>query len=603
MLLDNELLVWLALAVPFLGTALVPLVAKAGAKARAYFSVIIGFLTAGLVLLILPDIWFGRTTGLYYSFNWMPSAGLAFSVYIDPLSILMAIIAGGIGALVLLYSVKYMEKDVGLSRYYGLVLLFIGAMIGLVFVDNLLVLYFFWEAVGFCSYTLIGFYTTDPKASKAGIKALVVTRVGDIAFLIGIFVLASGAMTALGVSFSQALSIQYLAHNITLIPSGTLAIAGFCFILGAIGKSAQLPLHVWLPDAMEAPTPISALIHAATMVNAGVYLMARTLPLFANTVPGWTETLVWVGGLTALVAATMALVEPDLKRVLAYSTISQLGYMMFGLGLVNFSGFAASTFHLLSHAIFKALLFLGAGAVIHAVGTRNMYQMGGLRKEMKLTYATMMFGGLSLAGLIPLSGFWSKDFILAGAVESGKYLPLIVIVATSVLTAAYTLRMLNLVFFGKSTRATHAHEAPWQMTVPLVILGIGTAISWTVIGLLTRTYVAFNLFERSLTLMQFIRETFQTWAVVLSITAFLIGVGLFYGRKRYAQNKIGNATVQIARSGYGFDTFYGWIVLGSRWIAARFRKTQTGDLNINIAGMALGFILLLLFAFLIRGVI
>lgn len=603
MLLDNELLVWLALAVPFLGTALVPLVAKAGAKARAYFAVIIGFLTAGLVLLILPDIWFGRTSGLFYSFNWMPSIGLAFSVYIDPLSILMAIIAGGIGALVLLYSVKYMEKDVGLSRYYGLVLLFIGAMIGLVFVDNLLILYFFWEAVGFCSYALIGFYTTDPKASKAGIKALVVTRVGDIAFLIGIFVLASGAMTALGASFSQALSIQYLAHNISLIPASTLAIAGFCFILGAIGKSAQLPLHVWLPDAMEAPTPISALIHAATMVNAGVYLMARTLPLFANTVPGWTETLVWVGGLTALVAATMALVEPDLKRVLAYSTVSQLGYMMFGLGLVNFSGFAASTFHLLSHAIFKALLFLGAGAVIHAVGTRNMYQMGGLRKEMKLTYITMMFGGLSLAGLIPLSGFWSKDFIIAGAVKSGNYLPLIVIVTTSVLTAAYTLRMLNLVFFGKSTRATRTHEAPWQMTLPLIILGIGTAISWIIIGVITRSYVAFNLFERSFTLLQFIRETFQNWAVVLSITAFLIGVGLFYGRKRYAQNKIGNATIKIARSGYGFDTFYGWIVLGSRWIAARFRKIQTGDLNINIAGMALGFILLLLFAFLIRGVI
>jgi NADH-quinone oxidoreductase subunit L len=515
----------------------------------------------------------------------------------------MAIIAGGIGALVLLYSVKYMEKDLGLSRYYALVLLFIGSMISLVFVDNLLILYFFWEAVGFCSYALIGFYTTDPKAAKAGIKALVVTRVGDIGFLIGIFVLASGAMTALRVSFAQSLSIQYLIQNISLIPTGTLAIAGFCFILGAIGKSAQLPLHVWLPDAMEAPTPISALIHAATMVNAGVYLIARTLPLFANTVPGWTETLVWVGGLTALLAATMALVEPDLKRVLAYSTVSQLGYMMFGLGLVEFSGFAASTFHLLSHAIFKALLFLGAGAVIHAVGTRNMYQMGGLRKEMKITYITMIFGGLSLAGLIPLSGFWSKDFILAGAVESGNYLPLILIILTSILTAAYTLRMLNLVFFGKSERTTHAHEAPWQMTLPLVILGIGTAISWTVVGLLTRTYVAFDLFERSLTLLQFIRETFQTWAVVFSIAAFLVGVGLFYGRKRYASNKVGKMTIRIARSGYGFDTFYGWIVSGSRWIAARFRNIQTGDLNYNIAGIALGFLLLLIFAVFLTGVI
>jgi NADH-quinone oxidoreductase subunit L len=603
MLLDNQLLVWLALAVPFLGTALVPLIAKAGAKARAYFAVIIGFLTAGLVLLILPEVWSGQTTGLTYSFDWMPSVGLSFTVYIDPLSVLMAIIAGGIGALVLLYSVKYMEKDVGLSRYYSLVLLFIGSMIGLVFVDNLLILYFFWEAVGFCSYALIGFYTTDPKASKAGIKALVVTRVGDIAFLLGIFVLASGAMTALKVSFAQSLSIQYLAQNITLIPTSTLAIAGFCFILGAIGKSAQLPLHVWLPDAMEAPTPISALIHAATMVNAGVYLMARTLPLFANTVPGWTVALVWVGGLTALLAATMALVEPDIKRVLAYSTVSQLGYMMFGLGLANFSGFAASTFHLLSHAIFKALLFLGAGAVIHAIGTRNMYQMGGLRKDMRLTYVTMMFGGLSLAGLIPLSGFWSKDFIIASAVESGNYLPLFIIVVTSVLTAAYTLRMLNLVFFGRSSRSTTAHEAPWQMTVPLVILMIGSIVSWGIIGVLTRSYVAFNLYERSVSIMEFIQETFQTWAIVLSITAFLLGVGLFYLRKRYAQNPVGSATIRIARSGYGFDTFYGWIVLGAKWIAGRFRKIQTGDLNINIAGMALGFILLVLFALFLRGVI
>ncbi len=243
----------------------------------------------------------------------------------------MAAIAGGIGSLVLLYSVKYMAGQEGLTRYYALVLLFIGSMIGLVFVDNLLVLYFFWEAVGLCSYALIGFYTKDPKAAKAGIKALVTTRVGDIGFLIGIFVLASGAMTALGVDFWQALSIHSLIQNVSSIPMQTLSIAGFCFLLGAMGKSAQVPLHVWLPDAMEAPTTISALIHAATMVNAGVYLLARSLPLFSG-VPYWMTALMVVGGITAFLAATMALVEHDLKRVLAYSTVSQLGYMIFGLG-------------------------------------------------------------------------------------------------------------------------------------------------------------------------------------------------------------------------------------------------------------------------------
>ena len=598
MLLDNELLVWLCLVFPFVGTALVPVIARLGKSIRTAFAVIIGFLTAGSVLLLLPEVWVGRTQGLTYTFNWAPSIGLVFSVYIDPLSVMMAAIAGGIGSLVLLYSVKYMAGQEGLTRYYALVLLFIGSMIGLVFVDNLLVLYFFWEAVGLCSYALIGFYTKDPKAAKAGIKALVTTRVGDIAFLIGIFVLASGAMTALGIDFWQSLSIHYLIQNVSLIPTGTLAIAGFCFFLGAMGKSAQVPLHVWLPDAMEAPTTISALIHAATMVNAGVYLLARSLPLFSE-VPGWMTALMVVGGITAFLAATMALVEHDLKRVLAYSTVSQLGYMIFGLGLI--SGFTAATFHLMSHAIFKALLFLGAGAVIHAVGTRNMYQMGGLKKEMKLTYIAMLIGGLSLAGLIPLSGFWSKDMILATAWETGNYLPLLFMVVTAILTAAYTIRMLNLVFWGESRRNTTAHEAPWQMAAPLVLLAIGTVVSWMGIGFLTRAYTSFDLSEHGLTLSSFIIETFQTPVVWISLAAFIIGIGLFMIRKRYAANKVGDRTVIVARQGYGFDTFYGWIIQCLRGFAARFRKTHTGDLNYNIAGIALGFLLLLIILFFIGG--
>jgi NADH-quinone oxidoreductase subunit L len=598
MLLENEFLVWLSLVFPFVGTALVPVIARLGKSIRTAFAVIIGFLTAGFVLLLLPEVWVGRTQGLAYTFNWAPSIGLVFSVYIDPLAVMMAAVAGGIGSLVLLYSVKYMAGQEGLTRYYALVLLFIGSMIGLVFVDNLLVLYFFWEAVGLCSYALIGFYTKDPKAAKAGIKALVTTRVGDIAFLIGIFVLASGAMTALGIDFWQSLSIHYLIQNVSAIPTGTLAIAGFCFLLGAMGKSAQVPLHVWLPDAMEAPTTISALIHAATMVNAGVYLLARSLPLFSE-VPGWMTALMVVGGITAFLAATMALVEHDLKRVLAYSTVSQLGYMIFGLGLI--SGFTAATFHLMSHAIFKALLFLGAGAVIHSVGTRNMYQMGGLKKEMKLTYIAMLIGGLSLAGLIPLSGFWSKDMILATAWETGNYIPLLFMVITAILTAAYTIRMVNLVFWGESRRNTTTHEAPWQMAAPLVLLAIGTVVSWLGIGFLTRAYSSFDLSEHGLTLGSFISETFQTPVVWISLAAFIVGVGLFMIRKRYAANKVGDRTVIVARQGYGFDTFYGWIIRCLRGFAVRFRKTHTGDLNYNIAGIALGFLLLLIILFFIGG--
>jgi NADH-quinone oxidoreductase subunit L len=598
MLLNNELLVWLSLIFPFVGTALVPVIARLGQSVRTAFAVIIGFCTAGTVLLLLPEIWFGRTEGLSYTVSWAPSIGLVFSVYIDPLSVMMAAIAGGIGSLVLLYSVKYMAGQEGLTRYYALVLLFIGSMIGLVFVDNLLVLYFFWEAVGLCSYALIGFYTKDPKAAKAGIKALVTTRIGDIAFLIGIFVLASGAMTALGVDFWQALSIHSLIQNVSSIPMQTLSIAGFCFLLGAMGKSAQVPLHVWLPDAMEAPTTISALIHAATMVNAGVYLLARSLPLFSG-VPYWMTALMVVGGITAFLAATMALVEHDLKRVLAYSTVSQLGYMIFGLGLL--SGFTAATFHLMSHAVFKALLFLGAGAVIHSVGTRNMYQMGGLKKDMKLTYIAMLVGGLSLAGLIPLSGFWSKDMILATAWENANYLPLLLMVLTAVLTAAYTIRMLNLVFWGESRRDKTTHEAPWQMTVPLVLLAVGTIVSWLGIGFLSRAYASFDLSEHGLTLSSFIVETFVTPVVWISIAAFLIGIGLFKIRKQYAANKAGERSVVIARQGYGFDAFYGGIIRYLRGLSVQFRKTHTGDLNYNIAGIALGFLLLILILFFIGG--
>ncbi|MCU0850283.1 MAG: NADH-quinone oxidoreductase subunit L [Candidatus Thermoplasmatota archaeon] len=598
MFLDNELLVWLCLIFPFVGTALVPVLARVGQSIRTAFAVIIGFCTAGSVLLLLPDIWIGRTEGLSYTVSWAPSIGLVFSVYIDPLSVMMAAVAGGIGSLVLLYSVKYMAGQEGLTRYYALVLLFIGSMIGLVFVDNLLVLYFFWEAVGLCSYALIGFYTKDPKAAKAGIKALVITRVGDIAFLIGIFVLASGAMTALGVDFWQALSIHSLIQNVASIPLQTLSIAGFCFLLGAMGKSAQVPLHVWLPDAMEAPTTISALIHAATMVNAGVYLLARSLPLFMD-VPYWMTALLVVGGITAFLAATMALVEHDLKRVLAYSTVSQLGYMVFALGLV--SGFTAATFHLMSHAIFKALLFLGAGAVIHSVGTRNMYQMGGLKKDMKITYLAMLIGGLSLAGLIPLSGFWSKDMILATAWETGNYLPLLLMVLTAILTAAYTLRMINLVFWGESRRDKTAHEAAWQMSVPLILLAFGTLVAWLGVGFLSRAYHSFDLSEHALTLSAFLLETFETPVVWISIAAFLIGLALFKIRKQYAANSAGEKTIIVARNGYGFDAFYGNIIRCLRWFSAQFRKTHTGDLNYNIVGIALGFLLLIFFLFLLGG--
>jgi NADH-quinone oxidoreductase subunit L len=311
----------------------------------------------------------------------------------------------------------------------------------------------------------------------------------------------------------------------------------------------------------------------------------------------------WIGGITAILAATMAIVEPDLKRVLAYSTVSQLGFMMFGIGL-GFAGFMPSTFHLMSHAVFKALLFLGAGAVIHTIGTRNMYMMGGLKKEMKITYITMLIGGLSLSGLIGLSGFWSKDSIISVALEEGNYLPLSIIVITATLTVAYTFRMINLVFWGKSKRSKKAHEVPWQMTVPLIVLAVGSIISWLSVGFLTRAYASFGFpsINAELTIVSFVIETFSTPAVILSIIAFFIGIGLFYVRKSYANNSFGQITIKIAQKGYGFDNFYRWIILGLNNFTSKLKKIQTGDLNYNVAGIALGLLILIIIIFILGGV-
>jgi NADH-quinone oxidoreductase subunit L len=597
--MDYELMVILAIGVPLLGTALVPLVAKLGKQARVWFAVAMAFIGAAGTVALLWDVWIDTVQPVRLAFDWAPSIGLEFTVYLDPLAVMMAFVAGCIGALVVLYSVKYMEGSPGLSRYYALVLLFIGSMVALVFTDSLIVLYFFWEIIGLCSYALIGFNTTDQKAAKAGIKAFVTTRVGDIGLLIGILALFAGARD-IGASVTEAFSIQWLIAHAAELPTATLGGAGLGFILGAMGKSAQVPLHVWLPDAMEAPTTVSALIHAATLVNSGVYLMLRTMPLF-EPLEGWTTMVMVMGAITAILAATMAVVEPDLKRLLAYSTVSQLGFMMFAAGL-GFEGFSAASFHLFSHAIFKALLFLGAGAVIHAAGTRNMYQMGGLSKEMKLTYVAMLVGALSLAGLIGLSGFWSKDMIFAAAWEGEQYLPLAVMVATAVLTVLYSFRMLNLVFWGESRRDRMAHDAPMAMTAPLLILMVGAAASWVSIEYFTGAFSAFGFHGvHALTVAEFVEETFSSPAFLLSLAALGLGLVLWFFRKQIIGISLLNKPVAFIKRGYGFNTIYDGLMLGVREVAVRFRKTHTGDLNVNLTGVALALLLMLAALFFFGG--
>jgi NADH-quinone oxidoreductase subunit L len=323
---------------------------------------------------------------------------------------LPALIATWIGFLVLVYSLGYMKGEENLARYYALVLLFIGGMVGMALADNFLALFFFWEVMGVCSYQLIAFFYKDPKAAAAGAKAFLTTKIGDIGLLAAIIILAVN-------TGSFSFSVVFGGAAGMALP--VLGLVAFGFILGAVGKSAQFPLHVWLPDAMEAPTTISALIHAATMVNAGVYLLARVSPLLAL-VP-WSLTLVqWIGAITALLGALLAAFNNDLKRILAYSTVSQLGYMVLAVGV---GAAFASQFHLFSHAIFKGLLFLCAGAVIHAIGTRDIRQMGGLYKHMPAVAITFLIGAMALLGLPFLNGFFSSSSKRSSSVEPGGRWP------------------------------------------------------------------------------------------------------------------------------------------------------------------------------------
>ncbi len=408
---------------------------------------------------------------------------LVMGTLVDPVSALMLLVVTIVGFLVMLYSIGYMHHDRGLPRYYAELSLFLTAMIGLVLSDNLLEFFLFWELVGVCSYFLIGFYYEKPSAASAAKEAFLVTRIGDVLFLLGVFLyfatyaLAGGGAgwAAAGFKFASG-NGPFLGSLVTSASSPTLTIAGLMMLAGAAGKSAQFPLHVWLPDAMEGPTTVSALIHAATMVAAGVYLLAVT-SLFLGFTPADQLAIVAIGGFTTFFAATMAVVQPDIKRVIAYSTISQLGYMVLAVG----AGFTmVGMFHLFTHAFFKALLFLAAGSVIHAIGTQDLFKMGGLRKRLPLTYVAFLVGALSLSGIPPFAGFFSKDDVLSSVYSQlgshPAYWPFFLLALGAVfLTAYYIFRAFLLAFHGASPRdpaLPEAHEGPWVMRVPLVVLSV-----------------------------------------------------------------------------------------------------------------------------------
>ncbi len=415
----------------------------------------------------------GESYEAFYKFVDLPNFVLEIGVLIDPLTAIMLIVVTTVGACVEIYSVGYMHNDPRFSRFFAYLSLFLFSMLGLVVANNFFMIFIFWELVGLTSYLLIGFWFEKKSAADACKKAFITTRVGDLGFLVGLFIIGIYFGT-----FNYGGVFEIAGSG--MISAGILTAAAICVFCGAVGKSAQWPLHVWLPDAMEGPTPVSALIHAATMVAAGVYLVARAMPLFVTS--GDASMVVAIIGLvTSFIAASIGLVQNDIKRILAYSTVSQLGYMIMALGLYGYDtfhahhspGFYAGTFHLYTHAFFKGLLFLGAGSVIHAVHTNDIQEMGGLGRKMRATSLTFMIASASIAGIPPFSGFFSKDEIVATALHHPVFFVGTLVIAF--MTAFYMWRLCFLTFFGKPRdqhRYDHAHESPKNMTYPLIFLAI-----------------------------------------------------------------------------------------------------------------------------------
>lgn len=493
------------------------------------------------------------------------------------LGVFLAAVACVVGCLAVVFSVDYMREEEQLGRYYALVLLFIGAMVGLVLSGSLLFMFLFWEITAFCSYALISFYNDNPAAVAGGIKALVMTQLGGVGLL-------AGALFAYNAFGTYEIDV-FLARAGELAPT-MLVVVAFGFLVAAAAKSAQVPFHSWLPDAMEAPSPVTALIHAATMVNAGVYLLARFYPAFAL-VPGWRLAVVVVGVLSALLAGWMALVCPDLKRALAYSTISQLGVMVYAVGV---GAVFASQFHLLSHALFKALLFLAAGAVIHAVSTRELSRMGGLARPMPFVRTAFVIGFLGLAAIPIANGFFSKELVLESGLTHGPSWAYIGMVFGGGLTALYGLRLVDLTFGGQR-RGAGGHDAGPAMRFSLALLSLGTLTSWLLAGpmaeILAETMPPQQMAPaRTLEVVEEIIAAPATW-LALAVTT----LGLALWRWRGSLDPISTALEPLAewgRKGLGFDWINTQIVRATVGVAGGLRRTQTGQLAWNVAGLLVG---------------
>ena len=553
----------------------------------------IGAIGFGFVLFwfLLKDLLNGAARE--FSATWFEAGGGVFDLgmTIDPVAMVMMGVITLVSLLVQIYSLGYMRGESRLAWYFAVHSLFVASMLGLVLSNNLLVLYVGWELVGICSYLLIGFWYERRSAAEAAKKAFITTRIGDVGLLVGILLLYNKLDTFHIPTILEAVEAGELS-------SGIMTLSAILIFLGAMGKSAQFPLHVWLPDAMEGPTPVSALIHAATMVVAGVYLVARMLPLF-DAAPAVSELVIAIGLITAVMGATMALSSTDLKRVLAYSTVSQIGFMMLALG---HGALAAAMFHLATHALFKALLFLGAGNVLHAVGEHSdvdIRRLGGLRSRMPVTSVVFVIAALALSGIPPLSGFWSKDEILQGIWRDGNPATLVITIGAFFLSALYMTRLCWLVFFGKLKPENEAaHEAPFVMTAPIALLGILTLVfgftapDWldNVLGLPGEA-TGFGSF------MLDKADSFHEHVVLAAVSSVVALVGIVLGLALYRQGMSLPAPVErglapvrkLAANKYYLDDAYQWtidrVVLGIGGATAWFDRHVVNDAGVDGTGL------------------
>jgi NADH-quinone oxidoreductase subunit L len=649
---------WACWIIPVIGALLTPLLAKLGEGVRDFSAVIFSLLAMLMTLSLLPLLFGDVEWPLRSQVSWvlLPGAPILSEIragmLLDPLSIIMANVVSVISFLIMVYSLGYMRGDPGLTRYWFFMNFFIANMLLLVLADNLILMLIGWEGVGLCSYALIGYWYRDSKEgwlhywvgeppeayppSHCGMKAFIVTRFGDLFMIAGALVLAATAKT---IGFPELLHADTIvpAEMRWLLPAALIMILG-----GAVGKSAQLPLMEWLPDAMAGPSSVSALIHAATMVKAGVYLVARLFPIalsWSASVPAATSffyAVMWIGALTAFIAASQAVVSTELKKVLAYSTVSQIGYMMMALGAAGLSaeiitGYVASIFHLMNHAVFKAALFLAAGSIIHAAGSRFLRDMGGLRKHMPVTFYSTLLATLALIGLPPFGGFWSKDLVLSTTLSSGQYAIFILGLSTAILTAFYSIRMIGLAFYG-GEKSKKAHEAPRIMWVPYLILAALSLIIGLVAPLLESGLEA----ALSRILPAYMHSAYEASGMELlvpltSVTAIAVGavpayalyvrgmvdpgeivekhgymralrtllirryyINTFYYRAiAYPSIKLGHAINKVFESRV-IEGINNAISIGARRLSDIVRRAHTGLLNHYVIGLILGALILII---------